>query len=229
MHVEQPSSIIPGIAHRLCPCGFALSPSLICSVILPMGLCLVPRLQWVILYYPLRYDMLSIMPLRISPFINSVARSPRNHKSQLFNADQWPSSHANPMYHRRLTPSISSFKYIILSDLSPPVLSGAVAGSNCSTRPGIEIGNENPVESRVDSPLAAPHFRAVRRSGRMLVTRAGYFMPAAIGRPLKGYSREDKTPCQYSATRARDHRLDWTSLDSLFRGINHRLTTPSNY
>ena len=41
-------------------------------------------------------------------------------------------------------------------------------------------------------------------------------MPATIGRPLKGYSREDKTSCQHSATRARDHRLDWTSLDSLF-------------
>ena len=230
--VEQPSSIIPGIAHRLCPCGFALSPSLICSVILPMGFCLVPHLQWVILYYPLQDSTLSIMPLRMSPFIDSFARSPWNHKSRR----SMPDNRLQVMPIRCITgDSPIHFVIQIYSIIYPTSHRSSFrsgGGSNCGIRPGIKIGNENPVESRVDSPLAAPHFaQSADQVGCWLRYPRGLFYACCHWSSSEGLlpRRQDFLSAQCDSRQGSPPRLYWTSLDSLFRGTNHCLSTPGNY
>ena len=85
MPVEQPSSIIPGVDHRVCPCGFARSPPSYTRCCSPDGTLPCPAFAVGNLLLPVTARHGSIMPLRISPFINSFARSPWSHKSQSFN------------------------------------------------------------------------------------------------------------------------------------------------
>ena len=163
------------------------SPSLfiwICTFIVPhmfsvihlMGLCLVPHLQWVISYYPSQDDMPSIMPLQISSFINSFARSPQNHKSQ-------PAVQCRTIAFKSCQSDVSPASYSRHPSRHSNILSGQIshhqffqerwAGSSYSIyTPRYRNWKLETCQILVDSPLSAQHFaQSADQVGRWVPAR----------------------------------------------------------